>query len=234
MERLIQKLEFASANLANVSTAGYKAVHLYTLLTQGGVVPAGTTSTGGTVAGVGVPEYVSQIDFSPGMTQHTDSNLDLMIEGEGFFVVQTKEGIAYTRRGDFTVDRNRRLVTSMGDPVLGAGNRPIVLKEGVVSVSGEGVVAVDGEERGKLRIVSFPDLRKLERGVGGYFRTAGEAQDVTRPKVVQGAIELSNVNAVKEMVDLIDIHRAFETYQKVIQTIDDEEKTATSRVGRLT
>jgi len=92
---------------------------------------------------------------------------------------------------------------------------------------------VDGEQRGKVRVVSFPDLRVLQRGEAGYFRAAGEGQDVARPKVIQGTVELSNVNAIREMVDLVDLQRAFETYQKSIQTIDEEERTATSRIGRL-
>jgi len=121
MERLLQKLEFAAANLANTSTAGYKAAHLYALSAQGTEAVAASPPARGTTETT-IPEYVSRIDFSPGLMQRTDNPLDMMIEGEGFFVVQTKTGIAYTRRGDFTVDRNRQIVTASGDPVLGTGN----------------------------------------------------------------------------------------------------------------
>ncbi|MCX7982212.1 MAG: flagellar basal-body rod protein FlgF [Syntrophales bacterium] len=221
MGRLIQKLEHASANLANTSTAGYKAVHLYAVSKQANLGEAINQ------------EFIPVVDFSPGLTQRTGNELDLMIEGEGFFVVQAKDGIFYTRRGDFTLDREGRLVTQTGDLVLGEGNRPIVIKGGPVSISEDGQVKAGAEEVGRLRIVTFDQKQGLERKANGYFASAVEGKKVDKPKVVQGAIESSNVNPIREMVDLIDIQRSFEVYQKVIQTISEEERTATSRVGRL-
>jgi flagellar basal-body rod protein FlgF len=221
MGRLIQKLEYASANLANSSTSGYKSVHLYAVNKE---KQEGETTT---------PELVPMVDFSPGLAQRTGNPLDVMIEGEGFFVIQTKDGLAYTRRGDFTLDRDGRLVTQAGDPVLGEGDRPINVKGGQVSISEDGAIKVDSEGVGKLSVVSFEDPRRLERKANGYFMSPVPGRKVDRPKVVQGALEMSNVNAIREMVDLIDIQRSFEIYQKVIQTVSEEERTATSRVGRL-
>lgn len=221
MSRLIQKLEHASANLANSSTAGYKAVHLHAV--------AKVSDEKGTVT----QEFLPVIDFSAGLAQRTGNDLDLMIEGEGFFVVQTKEGILYTRRGDFTLDKDGRLVTQLGDPVLGEGDRPLVIKGGPISISEEGLVKAGNEEIGRLRIVSFEKTSTLEKRANGYFAASVEGKKVEKPKIVQGVLEMSNVNPIREMVDLIDIQRSFEVYQRVIQTISEEEKTATSRVGRL-
>ncbi len=220
MGRLIQKLEHASANLANASTAGYKAVHLHAVSNP--------------TEGQGVnQEFVPVVDFSPGLAQRTGNELDLMIEGEGFFVVQTKDGRFYTRRGDFTLDKDGRLVTQSGDAVLGEGDRPIIIKQGPVSISESGLVKAGDEEVGRLNIVSFDKTSSLQRLSNGYFASPVEGKKVEKPRIAQGALEMSNVNPIREMVDLIDIQRSFEVYQKVIQTISEEEKTATSRVGRL-
>lgn len=220
MGRLIQKLEHTSANLANASTAGYKAVHLHAL-------------SKGTGEGQVTQEFIPVIDFSPGIAQRTGSDLDLMIEGEGFFVIQAKEGIVYTRRGDFTLDREGRLTTQAGDLVLGEGNRPLVIKGGPVSISEDGLVKAGADEVGRLQIVSFDKKSALEKRANGYFTSAVEGKKVDKPRIVQGSLEMSNVNPIREMVDLIDIQRSFEVYQKVIQTMSEEERTATSRVGRL-
>ena len=224
MGRMIQKLDHVSTNLANASTAGYKAEHLYA--SGQGALPSESSGE------VTLPPAIVSIDFSRGLAQRTGNDLDVMIENEGFFVVQTKSGVAYTRRGDFTLNRDGMLVTQSGDAVMGETG-PITIKGQRVSISKEGTVKVDDSEAGKLKLVSFADKGQLKKTENGYYTSEAEPQKVDKPEVAQGMVELSNVNVIREMVDMIDIQRSFEVYQKIIQTISDQDKTATSRVGRL-
>jgi flagellar basal-body rod protein FlgF len=225
MSRMIQKMDHVSVNLANASTAGFKALHLYALGPAS--LPADPPDVNYTL-----PPVPSVIDFSKGLIQKTGNSLDMMIESDGFFTIQTKAGTAFTRRGDFTLNRDGQLVTPMGDPVMGQGG-PLTIKGQDISVGRDGSIKVDGNEVGKLKIANFPDKAVLKRIDYGYFESDTEPVKNDRPEVAQGTIELSNVNIIKEMVDMIDIQRSFEVYQKVIQTMSDEDKIAVTRVGRL-
>jgi len=225
MSRMIQKMDHVSVNLANASTTGFKTVHLYAM--GQAALPADPPDGDYTL-----PPAPTVIDFSRGLTQRTGNNLDMMIESDGFFTVQTKTGTAYTRRGDFTLNRDSILVTPNGDPVMGQ-NGPLTIRGQDVSVGRDGSVKVDGADVGKLKIANFPDKGALKRTDYGYYQSDVEPVKNDNPDVAQGAVELSNVNVIKEMVDMIDIQRSFEIYQKVIQTMSDEDKIAVTRVGRL-
>jgi flagellar basal body rod protein FlgG len=225
MGRMIQKLDHVSANLSNASTTGYKAEHLYAT----GAISRPQVADGE----VALPPTMVAVDFSRGITQHTDNSLDLMIDSDGFFAVKTKNGTAYTRRGDFTINSDSKLTTQMGEEVLGDNGNSITIRGGKVSIGRDGTVKTDGGVVGKLKIVSFADTGTLTRGENGYFTSTVEPVATAKPEVAQGDIELSNVNVIKEMVDMIDIQRQVEVYQKVIQTVQDQDKISTSRVGRL-
>ncbi|MDD5167395.1 MAG: flagellar basal-body rod protein FlgF [Syntrophales bacterium] len=224
MGRLIQKLDHVSTNLSNASTTGYKAEHLYAA-GQGALPPVQSGD-------LTLPPVSVAIDFSKGLIQQSGNNLDIRLESDGFFTVQTKNGLAYTRRGDFTLNSSGVLVTQTGDLVMGEGG-PITIKGQDISINKDGSIKVDAADVGKLRVVTFSDLTTLTRTDDGYFSSSVAPIKTDNPDVVQGAIELSNVNVVREMVDMIDIQRSFEVYSKVIQSISDEDKVSTGRVGRL-
>jgi len=217
MSRMILKMDHVAQNLANSTTAGFKAEHLYpsgqSELPQDQDVSEDYT----------LPPATTVIDFSRGITQRTGNVLDMMIESDGFFTVQTPNGPAYTRRGDFTLNKENILVTQAGDPVMGE-NGPITINGQNVSISRDGSIKVDNAEIGRLKVAVFGDLGALTRGESGYFLSTVEPQK---------ADELSNVNVIREMVDMIDIQRTFEVYQKVIQTMNEEDKIAVTRIGRL-
>ncbi|MDQ5985832.1 MAG: Flagellar basal-body rod protein FlgG [Syntrophus sp. SKADARSKE-3] len=225
MGRMVRKLDHVSANLSNASTTGYKTEHLYA--TAAANRPQAVDNE------VPLPPTTVAVDFSKGIKQQTGNTLDLMIESEGFFAVKTKNGTAYTRRGDFTISGDSKLVTQLGEEVLGNNGNAITINGQSISVGRDGTIKVDDGEVGKLKIVSFADTATLTRGENGYFTSTAEPTTIDRPGVVQGAIEMSNVNVIKEMVDMIDIQRSFEVYQKVIQTITDQDKISTARIGRL-
>jgi flagellar basal-body rod protein FlgF len=224
MEHKIRQLDHISHNLANVQTPGFKAQHLYALQSLQAQEGDGSAPS----------SLVLATDFSQGTHQKTGNPLDLSLQGEGFFVVQTPAGEAFTRKGDFTINGQNRLSTQAGDPVLGESG-PITLRNGKINVSREGAVYVNEEQVGKLRIADFTDRQALSPVGGGLYRDPGAAgmKKVDRPAVAAGHIEFSNVNAIREMVQMIDIHRSFETYQKVVQTLSEQDKLSTSRVGRV-
>jgi flagellar basal body rod protein FlgG len=169
----------------------------------------------------------------------TGNPLDLDIEGDGFFVVQTKEGLAFTRRGDFRIDRDNRLVTQDALPVLGDGG-PITLTPGKVQVGRDGSIMINESADvinivGKLRVVDFENRAALSREGDGFYRDSGAAgmKQPSHTNITSGYIERSNVNIVREMMDLIEVNRSFEYYQKIIHTLTEMDKMSVSRVGRL-
>ena len=225
MSRMIQKMDFVSSNLANASTSGYKAEHLYA---SGQEALTPQQKQEGTL-----PPIMAAIDFSRGMIQQTGNVLDLMVESDGFFAVQGKEGTVYTRKGDFTINRDGILVTQTGESVLNDSGMPITVKGKHISIGRDGAVKVDDSEVGKLRVVSFADPGTLRRGENGYYSSTVEPRKTDNPEVVQGSLELSNVNVIREMIDMIDINRSFEVYQKIIQSMSEEDKISVNRIGRL-
>jgi flagellar basal-body rod protein FlgF len=226
MDQKIMQLDQITNNLANAATPGFKAQHLFFLKT---LVEENTPSAT-SIAPKGLV-----VDFAAGFSQKTDNPLDLQLQGDGFFVVQKQEGQAFTRKGDFTINKLKQLVTQEGDPVIGDAG-PITLQGGKIHVTEEGAVFSDGSQVGKIKVVDFTDRKNLSREGNGLYRDDGTAgmKKIEKPNIASGFIELSNVNVVKEMTEMIDINRSFETYQKLIQTLSDQDKLSTSRIGRIT
>ncbi|MDL1956488.1 MAG: flagellar hook-basal body protein [Candidatus Desulfofervidus auxilii] len=208
-----ERLNTITHNLANVNTPGYKKDII-----------------GFRQYFLSALEYI-QIDFTPGPLLPTDNPFDLAIEGDGFFVIETPDGIRYTRRGDFKLDQKHRLVTKQGFLVLG--------KKGVIFVRGkdfvvdqDGIVRVDGVAVDSLRIENFPKGTILKKEQNGLFVPMnGATSSSVQAKVKQGYLEGANVNIVKEMANMIQTLRNYETCQKLIQCIDEITGRAINEVG---
>jgi len=223
--RQINRLDCSMHNIANVGTPGFKAAMLFfnSALDQ--------TETGE----MGETEPLIAVDYSPGVLRKTGNTLDLAIQGEGFFTIETQDGNAYTRDGRFTLNSSGELVTQSGDYVLGQTGR-ITISGGTIEVSEDGTVKSDDVEADQLHIVCFERSDKLIRGERGLFFDKDEAANPSvdgNSTVQSGFLEMSNVQAIQEMVKLIDIHRSFESYQKMMQTIQEQDKLSTSDIGRL-
>lgn len=231
----INQLDLVSNNIANAATPGYKTEHM--LASVGDNV---TDPTNDQVPQVNTTVYV---DFSQGVLEKTGNNLDVAIKGEGFFEVETPTGRAYTRAGSFTINKDGTLTDKMGNPVMGEGGKITITGDNTetgVRIAPSGMVKVygtevDGVEVGTLKVVSFADTTKLKRSANGLFVDSGQAGLKTpeEKNIQSGYLELSNASAVKEMIQMIDIQRSFELYQKAIQTVSDQDRLAVSRVGRL-
>ena len=222
-----QRLNQTSNNLANVDTAGYKKdnVTFWEML----------YTTSSNQQRVGKALQVAT-EHQAGPIEQTGNPLDLAINGEGFFKIQTPQGIRYTRAGSFHLNNQGQITTPNGHLLLGAGG-PIVVNGAKLTIDPSGRVMVDGEEVNQENAVTFAELSDLEKEGVNLFRAKGPevqelvAQDV---EIKQGFLEGSNVNVVKEMTDMIDLFRAFEAQQRAISSIDDLDDLAISRVGKLT
>ncbi len=169
-----------------------------------------------------------------GPLRQTGNPLDVAIEGRGYFRIETADGPRYTRAGNFRLDRQGRIVTQAGDVVAGESGA-IDASGGRVDITAAGLVLVNGEERGRLRLVDFPD-GALENSGGNLFRLKDPelgGSPAADAKLAQGYLEGSNVESMLEMTGLIDITRIYEAQQKVIGVIDDLDRQAVSSVGRL-
>jgi flagellar basal-body rod protein FlgG len=181
----------------------------------------------------------SLTDFQQAGLKVTSAPFDLAISGEGFFKVASPDGEFYTRNGHFTLNQEGTLVTEQGWPVMSEGG-PITLPAGykTATIAEDGRVFADGVETGQILLVSVDNLAGLEKQGNNLFRirpgseTEEIAVDPARSWMAQGFLESANVDAVYEMVNMIETQRQFEAYQKVMQTSDAIDREATTKVGR--
>ena len=241
-----KRLQIISNNLANANTVGYKMDHGQFQSIDRADLPASSTLTGPemntSLAQSFWFEFNSYTDFTHGSLKNTANDFDLALIGKGFFCVQKPDGVHYTRKGDFTLNTDGVLVTRNGWPVMGDGGEITVNnKENPhqykkFAVDEEGNVSVDGKEIGSLRIVEFAEpygLRKMGDTLFKPAENSPPAQEAQDFKVSQGFVELSNVDVVKMMTEMIEVLRGYESYQKVIRTSDEASARAINEVGKI-
>ncbi len=247
MLALEKKMDVITNNMANASTNGYKKDTVVmesfpATLTK--IVNDYSTASGRT-RNIGTMELGSDVGtvytyFSQGQLNKTDNELDIAIRDSdsAFFTVAVPDNDGnikafYTRDGSFSKGIDNSLVTSEGYTVLGE-NGPIVLQNGPFTVSDDGSVIQDGNVIDKLLITEFEDTTDLKK-YGNNLLQAGEGGQTREfsGTVQQGFAELSNVNTVREMVDMITVMRSYEANQKVLQAIDSTLEKAVSEVGAV-
>jgi flagellar basal-body rod protein FlgF len=232
------RLEILSNNLANINTTGFKEDRaIFRLPEQAGPSAAigGDSPDGVSMLAPSVIPLTMQTDYEKGPLQHTGGPLDLAIDGDGFFSVQTDQGVRYTRNGAFSINTDGVLATADGDPVLGEGGE-IAIDGSDVQFDASGNVMVDGSEIDKLRIVKISDLtalRKIGKTLFQLDENRGAEEPLDYGGVQQGFLEGSNVNAVKAMTELIEVQRGYESYQKMIQTMGDLASRVIAGVGTI-
>ncbi len=211
-----QALDLAANNLANLNTNGYKAQAptFRSVLANAGNGPSSAVSQAVNDFGV---LGDSRTVLLQGSLEKTGSDLDLALQGDGWFAVQTGNGRLYTRNGNFQVDRNGQLITADGKPVLGAQG-PIIIPPGKLYVSGEGTISVDGALAGQLQVVQFAPGTTLTPAGSSFFSAPAGSESSSNATVVQGALEGSNVNAVSAAVDLVTLQRHADLLQQALTT----------------
>ncbi len=178
------------------------------------------------------------IKYDQGDVHATGDKFDTAIQGNGFFSLETPDGVQFTRNGNFYRDTEGFLVTEEGYKVLGENGYIKVDDNGFIMDS-NGNVMINGDQvLDKLKLVDFKDYKFLTKVTGSTFRLFDDAPYDAHVKafegtVKQGYLEGSNVNSVKEMVSLLDINRNYESSQKIIKAYDDLLAKAVNDIGRV-
>ncbi len=212
-----RNMDIIANNLANATTAGFKGDRLIfnDLMTR-----------------------QVQTNHDQGSLQHTGNPLDVAIVGRGFFQVQTPNGIRLTRNGALHMNAEGVLVDGNGNPVLGEGGQGITLNPNgpAVSIGADGTVMQGRETVGKLSVVDVTDKALLMKEGANFFTGRGGKTPPVTPVegagVEQGYLETTNIQVAREMVDMIQTFRAFESYQKIIHSIQAMDNSCINRVGR--
>lgn len=206
-------MDVFAQNIANVNTSGYKRG---TLSFKDHMVPSDSPGSIESKGRVMTEKSKEIIDFTSGTQKRTGNPLDVAISGEGFFVL---EGNRYTRNGNFHMDSEGNLLDNNGIKVLGDGGN-LTLSGSKIDITQSGEIFVDDISVGTLGIVNFPDKSVLKKTDGGFF-TTDETGEEASAVINQGFLEESNVNVVRELVEMIRSEREFESYQKMIRTFDE-------------
>jgi flagellar basal-body rod protein FlgG len=240
MEAQQTQLDVISNNLANVSTNGFKKSHavfedlMYQNLRQvGSATSEQSTLPTGLQVGLGVRTVATARSFSQGNLQQTSNNLDIAVQGNGFFQLTMPDGtIGYTRDGAFQIDNQGRMVNSNGLPISGGITVPANATAITISADGAVSATIPGntapQSIGTITLASFVNPPGLEpKGQNIYAESAASGQPNVGTaganglgNLMQGFVETSNVNVVQELVTMIQTQRAYEMNSKAIQTSD--------------
>jgi len=217
-------LDATANNIANASTAGFR----------GDRVSFKETLTAARSPDVSMVAAATAhgVDGASGALLQTGNPLDLALEGDGMFAVDTPNGTRYTRAGNFQLDAESRLVTQDGYPVHGTGGAAITLPPNAktITVATDGTITADGAQVGKLELDRF-DSSQLKREGGSLFSATGSPTGGEPPKVRAGLLESSNVNIVHGVVDLVKVSRTYESLMQMIQGYHDVESRAARELG---
>jgi flagellar basal-body rod protein FlgF len=199
-------LDLTAANLSNVSTPGYKSQLEFYRSLEASMANHHLTPLNQAVNDYGVLGG-SALDMRTGEMQKTGNDLDLALEGEGFFVVKTPAGIRYTRDGNFHTDADGHLLTATGDPVMGEEG-PLELPGGDITFSSDGTISQQGAVVANLKLVTFtPGTNLTSQGNSYYSAPQGTEQPVEDPRLSQGMLEGSNMNPISGAIGLITLQR---------------------------
>jgi flagellar basal-body rod protein FlgF len=229
-----EALDTAAANLANAQTPGYRAEReFFRSMLMG--PEALDSQLGRTVNNFGLLGG-DQLSMAQGALQATGNPLDLAIEGQGFFLVQTPNGPRYTRDGGFHRAQSAQLVTEAGEPVLSATQQPILVPPGEVMVGSDGAISVAGGVVASVGIFAFPAGTQLSpEGANRYVAPQGVAAAPAKDSSVrQGAIESANQDVIQGSLNLIVMQRQAEMMQKAVTLFHtDFNKFATEDLPRV-
>ena len=218
-------LDATANNIANANSAGYHAERVSFKAVMSGTRSPDTALVQATTG--------KTLDTENGALLQTDNPLDVAIEGDGMFGVQTPQGARYTRAGNFQLDNGGQLVTPDGYHVLGADGQPIALPPNAtnIAVGSDGTISADGQQVGQLKLVTFKASQLKREGASLFSATGKPATGGTAPTVRSGMLESSNVNVVHGVVDLVKVQRNYETLMRVIQGYHDIDDRAAKELG---
>lgn len=221
---LFRDMEVTANNIANMNTTGYNAEKL--TFSEHLVDGRLDGKLGNKLSYARDPE--SYRDTRTGSIKTTGNPLDMAISGPGYFIVETPLGQRYSKAGNFQIDANGTLVTPSGYPVLSADGGTVILPQDAknILVADDGRVVVDNEEVGQVGVAEFTSEQQLKRLGNNLYSAEGQEQLERQPttRIVQGAIETSNVSGVQEMVRLVQLQRSVASTAKFVEAMYDMER----------
>ncbi len=233
-----RNLNVVANNMTNISTPGYKQDR-YTATTFDEVIfsRVGNKDSQGTE--IGTQSYIRatsdiDTDFTQGVLEPTGLPLDFAINGEGFFAVQDANGeVAYTRSGNFSLDDEGYLCLPGYGRVLNPQGGTIQLGTDKIHADKQGIIYYDeGGTLGQVGIYTFADNAALDRNLQGLFTGAG-AQAAVAGEMLNGYVERSNTDIIKQMTDMITYQRSLQSAAQAMKMYDSLMTKATNDVGRL-
>lgn len=251
MIQMSMKQDIITNNLANSTTAGFRRETAYissfsdVLDKKMGFIPGkggrtdynGYMEVGGGLEMEGGMRQDTVTGWAQGSLRETGNNFDLALDddGKGFFTVKVGNDTRYTRNGSFRLSPDGHIVTAEGAQLMGQKGPINVGKANNVEVTPEGIVKADGREVDRLRVTTFMNFSAVKKeGTNNFVDNNAGAMTMSKGVCVrQGFIEQGNVNAVAEMVELMQVSRAFEANQKMLQTQDQVLRKAANELGKV-
>jgi flagellar basal-body rod protein FlgF/flagellar basal-body rod protein FlgG len=235
-----QALDTAANNLANAGTAGFRAHRDYfsgVLASNLDQAPDTASQVGQSVNGFGVLGG-NRLDLGQGEIKATGNPLDLALEGQGFFAMQTSNGIRYTRDGAFSRSPTGVLQTAKGEPVLDSNQKPITIPTGSVYVSPDGSISVSTADGsvivGRVGVFDFKDKSVLTAEGNNRFTANGAKPVAASASIEQGSVEGANEDAIHGTMQLVLVQRQAEMMQKALSVFNNDfDKTAAEDLPRV-
>lgn len=244
-----RRLDVVANNLANASTTGFKRETTISrsfsdfLIERTHDDDPTTKALPQQVGRLGIGTYVvnTATRLTTGSMQPTGNPLDVAIVGDGFFAVNTPQGVRYTRQGSFRQNGDGTLATPEGYEVLVDGS-PVQAAEGSLSITADGDVMAGDQNLGRLTVVTSLELGAIRKEGNGLWAPAGAGDSTTlvtpaetsgQHTIRAGYLESSNVESVTEMVEMMTVMRSFEASQKALQAQDETLQKAVTEVGRV-
>lgn len=224
---LERRMESLAINVANMNTVGYRAsgVSFHTYVSQAGEQPVAYATSGS--------DYILR---TQGPLERTDNPLDVAVQGEGWFGIQTPAGVVYTRDGRMRMKASGELESLDGHPILDAGSAPIILdpNSGPPTIGADGMISQGAQQIGAIGLFSIDPSAKFTRYENSGVipdKPATPVLDFDNNGIVQGHVEGSNVNPILEMAKLITISRAFESITGGAENTESSLKDAVKTLG---
>lgn len=223
-----QELEVIANNVANANTSGFKKMEMD--------YRAQLARKDGAEVGNFSMKRPLAIDYAVGGITRTGAPLDIALLGEGFFAVEVAPNqVEYTRNGSFQLDVEGNLITQEGYPVLDANNAAINIPVdgGQIRITQDGTIANENGVVNALGVFSFAQPERLVNTGGSRFKAAEAPVPVFTPKIMQGALEDSNVNSIQETVKMTELVRAYQSATRLIRSLEDVESQAIRDISRM-
>ena len=229
---LKREMDVIANNVANVTTNGFKRRMSDTREFQMPVASVDTHRRGQDRKVSYVVDKGTPLDLQPGNLENSGNPMDVAINGDAFFVVQTPQGERFTRNGALMLNAQGELVNSDGHALVGEQGRvQFSPEESGISLAPDGTVFTSAGTRGRIRLVRFPDAQSLENIGSNLFSSKAQPEPAPFARLQAGFIERSNVKPVIEISRMIEVNRQYQSVSSLISRTDEVRRSAIQKLG---